>query len=101
MQVGGHGPNAVELAIDWLTTHPAEVEAVTAPAAAPAAAVAEGFGEPSAEEKQLAAVLRPRDATPRPAAAPGQVCSLPKLMWSNLLWSCAMARKPTRLLCCG
>lgn len=75
VQVGGHGPNALELAIDWLTTHPAEVEAVTAPAAAPAAAGGEAAGEASAEEKQLAAVLRPRDRPLETAAvAPGQVC---------------------------
>lgn len=87
MQVGGHGPNAMELAIDWLTTHPAEVEAVTEPAAAPAAAGAEASGEPSAEEKQLAAVLRPRDRTLEPAAAaPGQVCKF----WSI---PCCMERR--------
>ena len=80
MQVGGHGPNAVELAIDWLTTHPAEVEAATAPAASPAAAGAEGSGEPSAEEKQLAAVLQPRPPMPEPAAAaPGEVRQSPLL----------------------
>ncbi|KAK9821448.1 hypothetical protein WJX81_000342 [Elliptochloris bilobata] len=75
-RVGGHGPNAVELAIEWLTSHPAEVEAVTAPAAAPAGGGAEAPVESSAEDVQLAAVLGPRASAPTPhAAAAEQACS--------------------------
>ncbi len=69
-QVGSHGPSTVELAIDWLTSHPAEVEAAAAPAAAAPGGAGEGAEDASAEDRQLAAVLQPGAGEPEPVQAP-------------------------------
>lgn len=85
-KVGGHGLNVVELAVDWLTTHPAEIEAATAAAAAPAAGTAGAEASPedvSAEEQQLAAVLQPLKAATAAAPAAGAALVRPAWCWKG------------------